>query len=123
MGPSYTVNDEKTASYQQEHLLVGDASWYGAKFHGKRAASGEYYNMYEKTAAHKTLPFGLWVRVTNLNNGLSVDLKINDRGPYIEGRIIDLSKRSFREISPLEEGVIPVKIEILDDAHLFRYKH
>lgn len=70
------------------------ASWYGPKFHGKRTASGAIYNMYAMTAAHKTLPFGSKVRVTNLKNNKSVVLKITDRGPFTPGRVIDVSKKA-----------------------------
>ena len=70
------------------------ASWYGGSFHGKRTASGEIYNMYKLTAAHKTLPFGSKIEVTNLENNKSVVLKVNDRGPFIKGRIVDISKKA-----------------------------
>lgn len=73
---------------------AGMASWYGGKFHGRLTASGERYNMYAMTAAHKTLPFGSKVKVTNLSNNKSATVTINDRGPYIGGRVIDLSKKA-----------------------------
>ncbi|MFA0501582.1 septal ring lytic transglycosylase RlpA family protein, partial [Vibrio sp. 10N.222.46.A1] len=105
------------------HALVGKASWYGDKFHGKLTASGETYNMNAYTAAHKTLPFGTIVRVTNTDNGKSVDVKINDRGPYVKGRVIDLSHKAFAQIGNVKQGTVPVKIEIVDDSNTFRYKH
>lgn len=75
------------------------------------------------TAAHKTLPFGMLVRVTNTANNKYVDVKINDRGPFVKGRVIDLSQKAFEKIGNINQGVVPVKIEILDDRNTFRYKH
>ncbi|GAL24417.1 rare lipoprotein A precursor [Vibrio variabilis] len=74
------------------------------------------------TAAHKTLPFGTIVRVTNTNNGKSVDVKINDRGPFVKGRVIDLSRKSFEQIGNINTGTLPVKIDVIDDSNTFRYK-
>lgn len=91
----------------------GMASWYGPGFHGNRSANGEIYNQYGLSAAHRTLPFGTRVRVTNLNNNRSVVVRINDRGPFIRGRIIDLSKGAAREIGMISSGVAPVVVEIL----------
>ncbi|HAC65401.1 MAG TPA: septal ring lytic transglycosylase RlpA family protein [Cyanothece sp. UBA12306] len=91
----------------------GMASWYGPGFHGRRTANGERYNQNGLTAAHKSLPFGTQVRVTNLNNGRSITVRINDRGPYAHGRIIDLSKGAARTIGLISSGVAPVQIEIL----------
>ena len=75
------------------------------------------------TAAHKTLPFGTVVRVINTANNKSVDVKINDRGPFVRGRVIDLSQKAFEQIGNTNQGVVPVRIEILDDSNTFRYKH
>lgn len=86
------------------------ASWYGPGFHGRTTANGEKYNMYALTAAHKTLPFGTKVKVTNLNNKKSVIVRINDRGPFKPGRIIDLSKAANTQISC---NLCKVKLEIL----------
>ncbi|GMQ49504.1 hypothetical protein VB10N_45030 [Vibrio sp. 10N] len=102
---------------------MGQASWYGNKYHGKRTASGERYNMRAYTAAHKTLPFGTIVRVTNTANGKTVDVKINDRGPFVKGRVIDLSRKSFGQIGNINQGTVPVKIDVIDDSNTFRYKH
>lgn len=113
----------KTKNYTKSHTLIGQASWYGNKFHGKRTASGETYNMNAYTSAHKTLPFGTIVRVTNTANNKSVDVKINDRGPYVKGRVIDLSYKAFVQIGDVKKGTVPVKIEIIDDSNTFRYKH
>ena len=93
---------------------VGWASWYGAKFHGRRTASGEVYNMYQLTAAHKTLPLGTTVMVTHLKNGRSVMVTINDRGPFVRGRIIDLSYAAAHALRMVEEGVAKVRVEVLD---------
>lgn len=92
----------------------GWASWYGPGFHGNRSASGEIFNQYAMTAAHRTLPFGTWVRVTNLNNGLTAMVRINDRGPFTGGRIIDLSIGAAEAIGMVSSGVAPVRVEILD---------
>lgn len=91
----------------------GMASWYGPGFHGRRTANGERFNQYGMTAAHRTLPIGTQVRVTNLNNGRSVVVRINDRGPFSGGRIIDLSKGAARLIGVIQSGVAPVRLEIL----------
>lgn len=93
---------------------TGLASWYSVKTnYGRETASGERFRQMGMTAAHKTLPFDTMVKVTNLKNGKSVKVRINDRGPYVEGRIIDLSKGASRRIGMTEDGVVPVKIEIL----------
>jgi peptidoglycan lytic transglycosylase len=91
----------------------GKASWYGAPFHGRRASNGEVYDMYKLTAAHRTLPFGTVVRVTNLDNGKSTVVRITDRGPFVDNRIIDLSLAAAREIESVGPGVVPVRLEIL----------
>ncbi len=91
----------------------GIASWYGKKFHGNPTASGEIYDMYQLTAAHKTLPLGTYVMVTNLENNRSVEVKINDRGPFIKGRIIDLSYAGARSLNMVEEGTARVRVEVL----------
>ena len=90
---------------------VGEASSYGRGFHGKKTATGEKFNQNDRTAAHPTLPMGTQAPVTNLDTGNSVDVKINDRGPYVKGRDIDLSKRAAKELGMTKEGVAPVKIE------------
>lgn len=94
-------------------VLQGMASWYGPGFHGRQSASGERFNQNALTAAHRSLPFGTQVRVTNLNNGRSVIVKINDRGPFSGGRIIDLSAGAARVIGMVRSGVAPVKVEVL----------
>ena len=102
----------ETVSEAMSRLETGIASWYGGRFHGRKTASGEAFDMHALTAAHPKLPFGSWVRVRNLVNGRSVDVRINDRGPYVKRRIIDLSRAAARalgvagthqvEISPLD---------------------
>jgi rare lipoprotein A len=93
--------------YEEE----GIASWYGPGFHGKKTASGEVYDMYANTCAHKLLPLGTTVRVTNLDNQRTVLTRINDRGPFVEGRIIDLSYAVARELGMAERGTCRVRVE------------
>jgi rare lipoprotein A len=98
------------------HAVTGQASWYGEAHHGKKTASGEVYDRTQRTAAHRTLPMGTHVRVTNVENGRSVVVRINDRGPFRPGRIIDLSQAAAREIGTLDDGLFPVRLEVLEDA-------
>ena len=96
-----------------KHNLNGTASWYGPRFHGKKTASGEIYDQNKLTAAHKTVPLGSKARVTNLDNGNTVEVEINDRGPFIEGRIIDLSRAAARALGFVESGTAPVRVELI----------
>jgi len=89
------------------------ASYYARKFHRRKTASGERFDNYAMTAAHKTLPFGTEVKVTNSNNGKSVTVRINDRGPFVKGRIIDLSRAAFSQIADLDRGVVKVEISVV----------
>ena len=91
----------------------GNASWYGVPFNGRRASNGEIYDMDKLTAAHRTLPFNTMVRVTNLNNGKSTTVRITDRGPFVDNRIIDLSRAAARQIESVGPGVVPVRVEVL----------
>ena len=91
----------------------GMASWYGPGFHGKATSNTEIYDMYDMTAAHRTLPFGTHVMVTNLQNGRSVTVRINDRGPFVGDRIIDLSYAAALQLDMLGPGVVKVRIEVL----------
>ena len=100
--------------FSQNFVQEGIASYYADKFEGRPTASGEKYKHSKYTAAHKTLPFGTIVRVTNKDNSKSVEVKINDRGPYVEGRIIDLSKVAAKEIDIINLGLAEVKIEVID---------
>jgi rare lipoprotein A len=99
---------------QPSYDIVGEASWYGKPFHGRRAANGEIYNMNKLTAAHKTLPFETMVRVTNLWNGKHVVVRITDRGPFVKGRVIDLSYKAAQKLNMVDDGVVPVGIQILN---------
>jgi rare lipoprotein A len=91
----------------------GNASWYGEPFHGRHASNGEVYDMYKLTAAHRTLPFETMVRVTNLNNGKSTVVRITDRGPFVDNRIIDLSFAAAQEVDSVGPGIVPVRVEVL----------
>ena len=103
------AEDERPAFSQ-----VGVASWYGPHFHGNRTADGERFDMHALTAAHRTLPFDSYVRVTDLANGRSVVVRINDRGPYDGHRIIDLSARAARELGITHHGIARVRLELVD---------
>src|ERR1700680_4742797 len=94
-------------------IETGVASWYGVPYHGRRAASGEIYDMEKLTAAHRSLPFETWVEVTNLSNGRSVGVRINDRGPFVRGRVIDLSQAAARDIGMLGPGTAPVQLRVI----------
>ena len=95
-------------------METGVASWYGYPYHGRRAANGEIYDMEKLTAAHRTLPFDTWVEVRNLANDKIVRVRITDRGPFVDGRIIDLSKAAARTIDLLGPGIGPVQITIIE---------
>lgn len=95
------------------YLEIGVASWYGRKFHGRLTANGETYNMYALSAAHKTLPLPTWVRVTNLDNGQKVILRVNDRGPFHDNRLIDLSWKAAVQLGFASQGTAPVVVEAL----------
>lgn len=103
------IAPEAAADYRES----GIASWYGADFHGLPTSNGEIYNMHDMTAAHKTLPLGLFVKVTNKKNRKSCLVRLNDRGPFVAGRIIDLSYAAAKEIGSSDVGVTPVDIEVL----------
>lgn len=107
-----------TTAYAQDTVAVvqtlsGTASWYGGKFHGRRTANGETYNQHALTAAHRFLPFGTEVVVTNQNNGRSVVVRINDRGPFSGGRIIDLSRQAASQIGMINSGTAKVTVEVI----------
>jgi rare lipoprotein A len=92
---------------------TGIASWYGIPYDGRRAASGELYDMEQLTAAHRTLPFQTWVEVTNLSNGKQVEVRINDRGPFAKGRILDLSQAAARDIDMVRAGTARVRLKVI----------
>jgi rare lipoprotein A len=102
---------ESSAGYRER----GVASWYGREFHGKRTSGGEPYDMHDMTAAHKTLPIPTWVEVTNLENGKSVVVKVNDRGPFVDDRIIDLSYRAAQDLDMIRHGTARVQVRALAD--------
>tara|TARA_B100000686_G_scaffold352180_1_gene453262 strand:- start:664 stop:1311 length:648 start_codon:yes stop_codon:yes gene_type:complete len=104
---------------EEDQPEIGIASWYGNKFHGRTTANGETYNMYEHTAAHKTLPFNTIIKVVTLKTGLSTLVRINDRGPFIDGRIIDLSLSAARDLNLVKEGIAEVRLEIIESGHSF----
>jgi peptidoglycan lytic transglycosylase len=106
---SKTTDTTDASIYSEE----GNASWYGAPFHGRKASNGEIYDMNKLTAAHRTLPFDSIVRVTNLNNGKTTTVRITDRGPFVDNRIIDLSRAAAQEIESIGPGIVPVRIEVL----------
>ena len=108
-GVTYRVMDTSDG-YREE----GIASWYGGYFHGRRTSSGDVYDMYLMTAAHKSLPLPTYVRVTNLTNGRSVVLRVNDRGPFVEDRIIDLSFAAATKLGMAEQGTAEVEVVALD---------
>jgi rare lipoprotein A len=91
----------------------GLASWYGLDFHGKKTSNGEIYDMHALTAAHKTLPLGIHVKVTNLNNGKEIVVRLNDRGPFVKGRVIDLSYTAAQALDVVRPGTAPVRVEAL----------
>jgi rare lipoprotein A len=93
---------------------TGIASWYGREHAGRLTANGEKFNPRRMTAAHRTLPFNTIVRVTNLKNHRQVVVRINDRGPYVKGRIIDLSRRAARKLDMLEHGIVPARVEVME---------
>lgn len=108
LGRTYHLLEDES-DYKEQ----GIASWYGKKFHGRNTANGEVYDMYAMTAAHKKLPIPSYVRVTNLNNGRSVVVRVNDRGPFHDGRIIDLSYAAAQRLGFVAQGTAPVEVEII----------
>jgi rare lipoprotein A len=112
----YTLRGKRYQIEQIENGFTeqGNASWYGEKFHGHKTSNGEIYDMYSMTAAHKTLPLPSYVKVTNTNNGKSTIVRINDRGPFHDGRIIDLSMAAASKLGVIKTGTAPVKIELIN---------
>lgn len=99
--------------FRKSGRVFGKASFYARKFHGRKTANGEIYNMFRMTAAHRTLPFGTLLHVTNLKNGKRAIVRINDRGPFVAGRIIDLSYAAAKKLDFINDGIIRVKLEKL----------
>ena len=110
---SLLVALSSSACAKHNRIQTGKGSWYGKKFHGRKTASGKKYNMYALTAAHKTLPFNTIVEVTNLSNNRKVIVRINDRGPYAKGRIIDLSYLAAKKLGYINKGVEKLKVRVL----------
>jgi rare lipoprotein A len=104
------MNSNSRPLEKEQACEVGLASYYARKFHGRRTASGERYDMHAMTAAHRALKFGSLVEVTNLKNGRKVEVRINDRGPFIKGRVIDLSYAAAKKIGILSQGVVKVRV-------------
>lgn len=111
-GKTYSVLPDS-----RDYLDIGIASWYGEKFHGRRTSNGEIYNMYALTAAHKSLPLPTYVKVTNLDNRRNIIVKVNDRGPFHDERLIDLSFRAAQELGFSDEGTAPVVVEAVDSLN------
>ena len=110
----YTIQGVRYEPYvAPDYAAVGVASWYGRPFHGRPTSTGEIYDQEAFTAAHKTLPLGTRVKVTNLDNGRSVLLTVNDRGPFVDGRLIDVSRRAARKLGFLEQGLTEVRVQAL----------
>jgi rare lipoprotein A len=105
--------------FAEAYIEEGNASWYGSPFHGRRASNGEIYDMNKMTAAHRTMAFGTVVKVTNLTNGKTAVVRITDRGPFIENRIIDLSMAAAKSIESIGPGVVPVRLEVISGADPF----
>ena len=95
----------------------GIASWYGQKFHGRKTSNGEIYDMYGLSAAHKTLPLGVYVKVTHLESGRQITVRVNDRGPFVAGRVIDLSYGAAQQLGIVETGTAPVQVQALGYLH------
>jgi rare lipoprotein A len=109
--PRPTVHEQPAPTGPPTIIQIGTASWYGPGFHGHATASGETFNQHALTAAHRTLPLGTEAKVTNLATGQSVLVTINDRGPYVKGRHLDLSRAAAKQISLTKRGVAKVRIE------------
>lgn len=114
--PPPTPIPPTTTDERPQFMQVGFASWYGPGFHGNHTADGERFDMNALTAAHRTLPFNSYVRVTDLATGRSVIVRINDRGPYEAHRIIDLSARAARELGITDDGTARVRIDVVDNG-------
>ena len=117
VGKRYTIMGQSyTPKHEPNYDKVGEASWYGDKFHGKPTATGEIYNKNDMTAAHKTLPLNSMLHVTNLDNGRSIMVRLNDRGPFVGDRIIDLSEAAARTLGTVEQGVGRVRVRYVGPA-------
>jgi rare lipoprotein A len=113
VAPAPTVRPSLPSEVHTGDRETGIASWYGIPFHGRQAANGEIFDMEKMTAAHRTLPFGTMVRVHNLTNGRETDVRIIDRGPFVNGRIIDLSRAAAESIGMIGPGIAQVMLEVV----------
>jgi rare lipoprotein A (peptidoglycan hydrolase) len=111
---------QKPSPTPMAKVYTGEASWYGPGFHGKKTASGEIYDQAKFTAAHRTFPLGSRAKVTHLQNGKSVEVEINDRGPYADGRIIDLSRAAASALDMIENGTAAVRVELIAEPSAAR---
>ena len=111
-----SVPETKIEKTESKWVQYGMASWYGGEFHGRPTSSGEVYDMYQLTCAHNTFPLGTTVMVTNLENGRSLELKVNDRGPFVKERILDVSYAAAQMLGMWEKGTAPVKVEVVSLA-------
>ena len=114
IGGCSTHGKYRTPPEFEGYRETGKASFYATKYQNRKTASGERFSNSSMTAAHKRLPFGTWVVVTNINNGKTVKVRINDRGPFVKGRIIDLTRAAFAEIENLDRGLAEVEIRVVD---------
>ncbi|WP_299706513.1 septal ring lytic transglycosylase RlpA family protein [uncultured Pontibacter sp.] len=115
LGSSSCTTSKPTAG-QRGYTEEGKASYYSNKLHGRKMANGQPYNRHRLTAAHRTLPFGTKVKVTNLQTNKTVKLKITDRGPFVKGRVIDLSEAAAKRLDYLDTGIVPVKVKVIKAA-------
>lgn len=113
--PKPTTSDRKLKPAKSQ---VGTASWYGKRFHGRQTANGETYDMFQFTAAHRTLPLGTMLKVTNLRNGRWIVVRVNDRGPYVGRRILDLSYGAAQMLAFRDKGIEKIKLEVIDQDNL-----
>lgn len=109
-----TIKTTAATTHSKQFAQSGWASWYGRQFHGRTTANGEKFNMHGMTAAHKTLPLGCIIRVTNKSNGKSVVVKVNDRGPFVGDRVLDLSYGASKALGFTDKGLTKVHIEVLE---------
>ncbi|MBD1856812.1 septal ring lytic transglycosylase RlpA family protein [Leptolyngbya sp. FACHB-402] len=121
--PSLALADAQAQMYGLEptqQFIDGMASWYGPYFHGRQTANGEIFDQNDLTAAHPTLPLGTFLKVTNQLNGKSIVVRVNDRGPYFDNRVLDLSKRAAAIINGEERGVVPIEAVVMQSAVVAR---
>ncbi len=119
VGRPYKVNGKRyTPEEDWGYDQTGTASWYGGKFHGRKTANGEIFDMHQMTAAHPTLPLPVIAKVTNLSNGRTIKVRINDRGPFAHGRLIDLSRAAAQELGFIKEGVAKVRVQVIPNESL-----